>query len=130
MMKNLIFFMLFMSQSLNAQELTGFAGCGEYLLKGVLVKNKKNVKMRGPLIYKTNVQTKSEMQFIIKESDDLALLVPYVNIPTEIRANVSKMMDGTKGEIHRISKISLRKNNPLVVVKNSGMLLIHSQDCQ
>ena len=128
-MMKLVVILLFTSLTLNAQELSGFVGCGEYLLKGVLVKNKKDREKFGLFIYKTNVRTKSEMQFIIKESEDLTLIASYLDIPTEISAHINKKMNGTRGEINHITKVSLRKNNPLNPIINSGINLILSKDC-
>ncbi len=128
-MMKLVVILLFTSLTLKAQELSGFAGCGEYLLRGVLVENKKEHKKFGLFLYKTNATTKSEMQFIIKASEDITLISSYLDVPTEIRADINKKMDGTRGEINHIKKVILRKNNPLNPMKNSGIDLISSKEC-
>jgi hypothetical protein len=118
-----IFFII--SFQVHAEEQIGFRGCGEYVLKGELVKDKIY-----PVVYKTNIGTKSEMSFSIEASDDLVLISGYMNIPTEIRASISKLMNGTKGEINHISKLTLRRSNPLDPLKDSGIFLITSKPCK
>jgi hypothetical protein len=123
MIRPFVVFFILISSNLKAESLPGFVGCGEYRIKGVLVKNLDII------IYKTNTKTNSEMSFTIKEDKDLVLLSSYLNAPTEIRAEITKKMDGTKGEIEHISKISLRKPNPLEPLKDSGIFLITSKAC-
>jgi hypothetical protein len=122
MIKLIMLFIVLNSTSIDAQTHPGFAGCGEYLLKGVLVKNT-------PVLYKVNGGTNSEMQFKIKESDDLVLISSYLDVPTEIKAHINKVMDGTRGEIDHISKVTLRKSNPLEPLKDSGIFLTTPGSC-
>ncbi|MDD4976165.1 MAG: hypothetical protein PHY93_17545 [Bacteriovorax sp.] len=129
MMKIFTLLLFFISLNLKAQQLTGFRGCGEYTLKGILVKNTIDFKQNGIFFYKTYLHTKSEMQFVIKDSADLALISSYLNVPTIMKAHITKMMDGTRGEINHISKVSLRINNPLDQLRNSGVDLITSKNC-
>lgn len=120
---------LLISLNVKAQPLSGFMGCGEYLLKGVLVKNTVDTKKYGLFIYKTNVQTKSEMQFVIKEANDFALMSSYLDVPTQMKAHINKIMDGTRNEISHIKNVSIRINNPLNQQRNSGIDLISKKDC-
>lgn len=137
-MKLIVLFSVLISFSLSAQELPGFAGCGDYLIKGILVKNslsksgrnEKDKKELSPVIYRTNSGTNSEMQFFIKESEDLVLISSYLDTPTEIKAHIYKVMDGTKGEIGHISKVTLRKSNPLEPLKDSGIFLLTPKACR
>jgi hypothetical protein len=125
MIKNIAIFLVLISSQIHAEEQIGFHGCGEYVLKGELVKDKIN-----PVVYKTNIGTKSEMSFSIENSDDLILISGYMNKPTEISASISKLMNGTRGEINHISKLALRRNNPLDPLIDSGIFLITPKSCK
>lgn len=118
-----IFLLLIMiSFNLYAEGPVGFNGCGVYSLKGSLIK-------KDPFHYVVNPETNSKMEFSIKGSDDLVLISSYLDVPTEILAEISKTMDGTRGDIHNISKVSLRKLNPLEPTKNSGITLVTPKPC-
>ncbi|MGZ3788647.1 MAG: hypothetical protein ACXVLQ_09000 [Bacteriovorax sp.] len=129
MIKFPVLFLLLISTGLWAETTPGFRGCGEYLLKGVLVKNGSKKKELGIVLYKTNMKTISEMQFAVKEREDLVLVSSYLDKPTEIKAHINKIMNGTSGEIDHISKVSLRKSNPLEPFKDSGIFLITPTPC-
>lgn len=127
-MKSAVIFFTFFASGLLAETLPGFSGCGEYLLKGVLVKN--SIKEFPPVIYKVNAKSKSELQFTIKESADLSVISSYLDMPTEISAQIDKAMDGTKGEIRQITKLTLRRSNPLEPLSDSGIFLITPKNCR
>lgn len=129
MIKFSILFLQLISANVRAQTSPGFSGCGEYLIKGVLEKNSIDKKRLGIVIYKTNTNTYSEMQFSVKKREDLVLITPYLNKPTEITAHINKNMNGTIGEIENISKVVLRKSNPLEPLKDSGLFFITAEPC-
>lgn len=130
MIKLSILFLALNPANINAQDLPGFKGCGEYLLRGVLVKNSNGKNELSPVVYQTNGGTNSEMQFKIKEREDLVLISSYLDTPSEIKAQINKVMDGTRGEIEHISKVSLRKANPLDALSDSGIFLITPKACR
>lgn len=130
----MIFKILFLSSIIfslmaNAESTIGFKGCGEYHFRGVLQKNNKENLNKGLVVYVVNGKTHSEMQFTINDVDDLVRVSSYLNIPTAINAYISKNMDGTRGEINHISKIALRKSNPLDPINDTGIFLISKKEC-
>lgn len=119
------------SQILLADDVPGYQGCGEYLFKGILVKNtSKNGKVGDPpVIYKVNAKTKSEMNFTIKLPEDLSLISSYLDQPSQLSAEINEEMDGTKGELEKIKKIGLRKSDPLNSSIDTGVFIISKKEC-
>ena len=107
-MKFFIFLSLFFVLDISfAQE---FKGCGEYQLKGVV---RKFPSANLGIAYIVHEKTKSQLHFEFNEKDDFVVLAGYLDRPTSLRAKVLKKMDGTKGEMVDVSKISMRFPNPL-----------------
>lgn len=126
-----IFFLIaisFSSRLLLAGQEPGYQGCGEYLIKGVLVKNHLKNEEEAPVLYKVNTKTKSEMTFKIKLPEDLALISSYLDQAGQLTAEINEEMDGTKGELEKITKVGLRKSDPLNPT-DTGLFLISKKEC-
>lgn len=108
----------------------GFSGCGDYVLKGVVVKNTIATIKNSPVIYKINPKTTSEMHFSFSSAQDLSLVSPYLDVPTTLKVRINKKMDGTNGEIAEVNGVSIRKPNPLEPHSDSGIFLQASRGCQ
>ena len=120
--------MYIISQSWAAEK-PGFAGCGDYVLKGVLVKNTGESSQSSPVLYQVNQKTQSQMQFTFQSAQDLLLVSSYLDVPTTMKVRILKKMDGTKGEIHEVNGVSIRKPNPLVPFSDSGIFLQSLKNC-
>lgn len=117
------------SQAILATEVPGYQGCGEYLFKGVLVKNPSKAEGEAPVLYKVNAKTKSEMIFRIKLPEDLSVISSYLEQPSQLSAEINAEMDGTKGELEKIKKIALRKSDPLNSSADTGLFSISKKAC-
>ena len=129
MIKASLFFSLLISFNVYAENAQGFDGCGDYLLKGMVVENSDKDKISS-FVYKVNIGTKSEVIFDFKDSEDLLIVTGYLDIPSEIKVSINKEMDGTLGEIEHLEKISFRKSNPLEPSNDSGIFFKKAKPCK
>lgn len=118
-----------MSSQSFSEEKPGFTQCGDYVLKGVLVKNPSDTTKTNPVIYKVNLKTKSEMTFTFVASD-LGLVSSYLDVPTTMKVKILKKMEGTKGEIAEVNGVSIRKPNPVDPYTDSGIFFQSARHCQ
>lgn len=102
-----------------------FSGCGEYLFKGVL-RHDEQAPLK--LKYVVNENTNSQMIFTLLEKEDVKKLAIMIDLPTTMKANITKPMDGTKGVITFPSEIGRRLPNPLVS-KDTGITKIKNFKC-
>lgn len=102
-----------------------FKGCGEYILKGVL--REKSSEDTSESIYIVNENTKSQMIFELGPRET-TIMLPMINKTSSLKGTIFKMMDGTKGKLKNIEKISIRFPNPLAP-GDTGMVLIKSLKC-
>lgn len=110
----------------NGSEVSGFEGCGHYLLRGTLLLDKEH-KL---LIYSVNHLTKSELVFSIPNKNDLNIIAGFLNKSTAIKADILKKMDGTKGEIQNIKEVDVRYPNPLSGPQDTYIRLLQSKSCK
>lgn len=128
-MKNILSNLFFLVVSFNAY--SAFEGCGNYILKGVLVKSESDSDQKkwGAVYYKINKKTQSEMKFKITNSDDLSKVSGYLNIPSELNVVIEKKINGTEGEIASINQVKLRSVHGLNFSENNGMFLEKLKGC-
>ena len=108
----------------NTKPYEGFQGCGEYLAAGTV---HSSVKTGYTLV--VNEKTRSEYNFkvpIIEEPK----FAPYVDKPLKASILVTKPIDGTRGEIEKVTKVEHRVPNPLHPVFDTGFRLIKKVECK
>lgn len=104
----------------------GFQSCGEYTFKGVFKARGNDPKN---FVYVINENTKSEMTFSFKDLEDVKKLLPLQDQPTQLKGEITKKMDGTKGVISNTSMIEKRFPNPLVPAEDTGIFLVKNSKC-
>ena len=122
MIKSLFLFSILFSSTVFSQD---FSGCGEYSFKGVL---RHNNHAPFKMIYVVNERTKSQMTFNLLEMDDVKKLALMINLPTKIKGNIVRRMDGTKGVLTFPSEIKRDFPDPLSS-KESGINKIKNFKC-
>ncbi len=122
-MKKIYFFIFLISTNpLLGQE---FKGCGEYAFKGVLMLDSTAPLQMSYIVHQS---TKSEMTFFIINQEDILKLNSFLKVPTALQAKILKKMDGTKGEIIGLTKISRRFPAPLGYPETE-LKLLKTLDC-
>ena len=122
-----IFLLMIFCFSVSAEEQIGYKGCGEYLFQGKLVQDKKD---KAKFVYVVNEGTFSEMTFVIPMREDFLKIAAYLKQPTRFQGFIFHDMDGTKGEVKNLSRISLRYPNPLVPTKDTFIQWQKTVDCE
>lgn len=115
---------------LKAEVQSGFQGCGEYVLKGIVVAIKEPLENEFPMKYKVNIGSKSEMTFSVKLRDDAILMGSYLKQPTTMKVEILEKMDGTIGVVDNIIKIGLRMPDPLNPTSDTGIFLQNKKACK
>ena len=112
---------LFLANQSKAQ----FMGCGRYSFKGVL---RQSPDQANSFYYAVLEETQSALKLKVGEGSDLEKLLPFKDKPTMIEASLPKKLNGTLGEINKISNIEMRLPNPLS--KNSlGLSQLEIANC-
>ena len=88
--------------------------CGEYQLRGKLVKD-LNSKEKNIFNVKYIVleNTKSQAQFVFKDEKAFMPIAAYLNKLTEIKVKITSQMNGTKGIISEVLEVKTVFPNPL-----------------
>lgn len=96
--------------------------CGQYVMKGTILKNQKEVGYRFVL----NQGTKSEYNFKIKIEDELKI-APYIDKAVGVTANIESVKD-QKGIFSSIEKAEFAFVDKLNPAEN--ITLIKKMDCK
>ena len=89
----------------NAQEWTGFKGCGSYKIFGVV-----RMKNNSPhILIHEKTQSEIDLSVAIKDEPQLA---PFIGLSIEAQVELAQKMNGSKGTV-KISSINQRIAHPL-----------------
>ncbi len=111
---------------LTLESKANFQGCGEYLFSGRFFANPTTKHLE--LVTNENSQSKSN--FVVGKIEDLRKVRDYINHRVELKANISKEMDGMLGELEDIKNIKILPPDPLNEYKRNKFTLIKKSDCQ
>lgn len=106
----------------NAQ---AFEGCGEYLVKGILRKNRQDNFRVSYIIFEGS---NSQMTMEILVQEDFLKIYSSLDKPTSMKVKILNPLDGTKGKIRDVIDIKPRVPNPLSAT-DQGLEKINSLNC-
>ena len=106
---------------LMAADWTGFQGCGHYQVRGV-VRTIENTQ-----VIVLNEKSKSEIQFKLP-IDNEPMLSPYVNRAIDADLEITKPMNGSKGN-GIVKKIKERIPNPINPL-DTGLSFVKKSECK
>lgn len=105
----------------------GFDQCGRYRLRGKLV---LSPAADTPVVYRVNEGTRSQLEFRLSSSEDLAQVSAHLDQPTELEADIAKPLDGTQGELSGLGAVRLRFPDPLRPDRDGGIMKLTPLDCR
>lgn len=118
-------FVLFLLISFNAYSATQPTDCGSYDIYGRLEQS----KTPGEFQYVVHGGTVSEYRFNLTDVQEIKL-VPYLKRSTKIRATISKVMKGFRGEFSTIEKVEDVVPDPAKLSNRHGFFLMTKESCK